>query len=66
MTLKEDEYKVQNDGIWISRTALEEFSCHYRKLCVKAENDNSGMGFYYMGKHDILEDILGHFDYELP
>jgi hypothetical protein len=47
MTLKENEYEIQNDGIWISRTVLEELYNHYRKLC-EAEGNNGGAGWYYM------------------
>ena len=35
MQLERDEYKIQDDGIWISKKALEECKKHYRKVADK-------------------------------
>lgn len=65
MTLEENEYEIQNDGIWISRTALEELCNHYRNLC-KVEGNSGGAGLYYMGKRDLLVEVLRHLSYDNP
>jgi hypothetical protein len=33
MILQSDEFKIENDGIWISKKAIEEFRTQVRYIC---------------------------------
>ena len=33
MILKEKDYRIEEDGIWISKKALEEVRDYYREVC---------------------------------
>lgn len=56
MTLREGEYKIQDDGIWISKKALEEWEDHYYKL--GKGTCNSLLHAMYYGKHSVIFDLL--------
>lgn len=58
MRLEKDEYKIQDDGIWISKKALEELRQYYKR----AANNATPYNMYYVGMADILTDILKHFE----
>ena len=63
MTLKEDEYKVEGYGIWISKKALEECKQHYCKVADKCHlGKNNLQKVFYMGKADVYVDLLKHFE----
>lgn len=65
MTL--NNYKIIDDGIWISKKELEQMRDAY---CSTADhhkrnwvNDEDKFRYpYYIGKCDICNDILKHFD----
>ena len=64
MTLKEKDYRIEEDGIWISKKALEEVRDYYREVCkgyAKSEVLDWSAGVD-LGKRDILNDILKHFE----
>lgn len=63
-TLKEKDYKIEENGIWISKKALEEVRDYYREVCkehAKCEVLDWSAGVD-LGKRDILNDILKHFE----
>jgi len=63
MQLERDEYKIQDDGIWISRKALEECKQHYQKVADKCHlSKNNIQKVFYIGKADVYVDLLKHFD----
>ena len=62
-TLKEKDYKIEENGIWISKKALEEVRDYYREVCkehAKCEVLDWSAGVD-LGKRDMLNDILKHF-----
>ena len=67
MILQSDEYKIQDDGIWISKKALEEFKTKFTTLAkekggqLELDISNTDM-WYYLGKRDVLIDLLKHFE----
>ena len=67
MVLEKDEYKIQDDGIWISKKALEEFRTQFTTLAKEKGNfpeldvSNTDM-WYYLGKRDVLIALLKHFE----
>lgn len=69
MTLREN-YKIENDGIWIAKSELEEWRKHYEELVGKHSNFydmwlNGTDTFklpYYIGKADVLTDLLKMFE----
>ena len=68
MKLKEKDYRIEDDGIWISRKALEEVRDCYREICkehVKGENSLDWSAGVDLGKRDILNDILKCFNENL-
>ena len=63
MVLQSDEYKIQDDGIWISKKALEECKQHYCKVADKCYlGKNNLQKVFYMGKADVYVDLLKHFE----
>lgn len=63
MILEKDEYKIQDDGIWISKKALEECKKHYCKVADKCHlGKNNFQKVFYMGKTDVYVDLLKHFE----
>ena len=63
MRLENDEYKIQDDGIWISKKALKECKQHYCKVADKCHlGKNNLQKVFYMGKADVYVDLLKHFE----
>lgn len=63
MVLEKDEFKIQDDGIWISKKALEECKQHYCKVSDKCHlGKNNLQKVFYMGKADVYVDLLKHFE----
>ena len=66
MVLQSDEFKIENDGIWISKKAIEEFRTQFTTLAKEKRDssefvmENTDM-WYYLGKRDVLIDLLKHF-----
>ena len=58
MVLQNDDSKIQDDGIWISRKAIEELRQYYKRTA----NNATPYNMYYVGKADVLTDILKHFE----
>ena len=63
MILEKDEYKIQDDGIWISKKAIEECKQHYCKVADKCHLEKNNLQkVFYMGKADVYVDLLKHFE----
>ena len=63
MVLEKDEYRIQDDGIWISKAALEECRDHYCKVADKCHlGKNNIQKVFYIGKADVYLDLLKHFE----
>ena len=63
MILQKDEFKIQDDGIWISKVALEECKQHYCKVADKCHlGKNNLQKVFYVGKADAYRDLLKHFE----
>ena len=67
MILQANEFKIENGGIWISKAALEEFRAQFTTLAKEKggspELDISKTDmWYYLGKRDVLIDLLKHFE----
>ena len=67
MQLERDEFKITDDGIWISKKALEECKKHYCKVAdkFKPKKKDADLDFkypFYIGKADMCVDLLKHFE----
>ena len=63
MTLEKDEYKIEDNGIWISKKAIEECKNHYCKVADKCHlGKNNLQKVFYIGKADVYVDLLKHFE----
>jgi len=67
MQLERDEYVVYDDKITISKKALEECKKHYCKVAdkfsIKPKKQNFDFRYpFYLGKADICNDLLKHFE----
>ena len=69
MVIRGDDYKIEGEGIWLSKKLLEEYKAHYlnvaegnRDSCKK--NKDTFKFPFYEGKAEVLYDILKMF-YEL-
>ena len=54
-----NNYKVEDDGIWISREDIVNLKKHYedvQRYCLKTNSER--LAKYYEAKVDILNDIL--------
>ena len=67
MVLQDDEYRIQDDGIWISKKALKEFRTQFTAIAKEKggqpelDISNTDM-WYYLGKRDVMIDLLKHFE----
>jgi hypothetical protein len=63
MVLQNDEFKIQDDGIWISKKALEELREHYNKVSLGCDREKKFLlANFYMGKCHAYIDLLKHFE----
>lgn len=67
MVLEKDEYRIEGDGIWISKKALEEYRNHYCNVAdkFKPKPKKQDLDFrwpFYIGKADVCIDLLKHFE----
>lgn len=67
MILHSDEFRIDGDGIWISKKAIEEFSTLFTDIAKgksgypELDIANTDM-WYYLGKRDVLIELLKHFE----
>lgn len=62
-----DNYKIENDGIWIAKSELEKWKKHYLKVADENKGhfkrDLEVFKFpYYLGKAEVLTDLLKMFE----
>lgn len=67
MVLEKDEYRIDGDGIWISKKALEGYRNHYCNVAdkFKPKPKKQDLDFrwpFYVGKADVCIDLLKHFE----
>lgn len=63
MELRGNEYKIEDDGIWIKKEVLESWRDHYRKVSIDCrEKGNMWLAWFYMGKRDMCVDLLKMFE----
>ena len=67
MVIRGDDYKIEGEGIWLSKKLLEEYKAHYLNVAEgnkdswKKNKDTFKFPFYE-GKAEVLYDILKMFD----
>ena len=61
MTFRKDEFKVEGEGVWLSKEALTLWREHYCKLADQNKK-NETLRFLYCGSASTLADILKCFD----
>lgn len=54
------DYKIEEDYIKISKAELEELAEHYCN--VASEKGRGKIGWFYLGKREVLIDILKMFE----
>lgn len=71
MVLKQNEYKIDDNGIWISKKALErnrdtffEIAMEHKGGAAKGNIDNAYY-YHFHGKADALIEILKMFNQEI-
>lgn len=54
-----ENYKIENDGIWIAKSELKKWHDHYTGLAkgIRKVEDNRN-GDYFQGEADVLNDML--------
>ena len=64
MILRPGEYRLEDNGIWVSRTTLEEWRVHYNKVAeehkkewIKDQQKTFKFPFY-LGKADVITDLI--------
>ena len=72
MVLKTNEYKIENDGIWISKKALERnrdafahIANEYNEKSKERASIYKSFYRHYLGKKDAISEILKMFDKEI-
>ena len=61
MTLSNDEYKIEDNGIWIRKDVLERCKAHYAKEADAYKKDTFRYP-YYLGKSEVFLDLLKMFE----
>ena len=54
------DYKIDGDSITISKAELEKWRNHYHNVAL--EEDTNEIKWFYLGKRDVMIDILKHFE----
>ena len=60
MTMVLQDYKIDGEYICISKKELEEWREHYHN--VASEKGKGRIGWFYLGKREVLIDILKMFE----
>ena len=53
-------YKIDGDSITISKAELEKWRNHYHTVAL--EEDTNEIKWFYLGKREVMIDILKHFE----
>lgn len=63
MILQGNNFKIETDGICISKKALEECKKHYKQVAEHCfDEKNKLKTLFYIGKSDVYNDLLKHFE----
>ena len=67
MQLQSDEHRIEGNGTWISKKALEECKQHYCKVAdmfsPKPKKQKLDFHYpYFLGKADVCVDLLKYFE----
>ena len=63
MRLDNDEYRIEDDGIWISRKALEDLKRHYQDVSQhKYLTKKNAVKMWYIGNAELFHYLLKHFE----
>lgn len=54
------DYKIDGDSITISKAELEKWRDHYHNEAL--EEGKGKIGWFYLGKREVMIDILKHFE----
>ena len=58
-----DNYKIENDGIWIARSELEKWKKHYIENAYERQDKKQDtLEMFYYGKAEVLTDLLKMFE----
>lgn len=60
MTLRKGEYEINEDSITIKKEVLQQWRDHY--LEVSKSESREQLSLLYLGKHDVIVDILKMFE----
>ena len=60
MTLRKGEYEINEDSITIKKEVLQQWRDHY--LEVSKNESREQLSLLYLGKHDVIVDILKMFE----
>ena len=60
MTLRKGEYEINEDSITIKKEVLEQWRDHYSE--VSKSESREQLSLLYLGKHDVIVDILKMFE----
>ena len=60
MTLRKGEYEINEDSITIKKEILEQWRDHY--LEASKSESREQLSLLYLGKHDVIVDILKMFE----
>ena len=61
MVIRNDDYRIEGDGIWLSKALLESYRDHYPKMADAHKKDSFLQGFYF-GEAQVVFDILKMFE----
>lgn len=63
MELRNGEYKLDDDGIWIKKEVLEQWKDHYNSVSEELyKKDDMIKAWYYMGKAAVFIDLIKMFE----
>ena len=63
MVLRNGEYKLEDDGIWIKKEVLEQWRAHYSAVSDEQfKKDDMIKAWHYMGKASVFMDLLKIFE----
>jgi hypothetical protein len=64
MVLRDGEYKIEDEGIWISKKALEKWRDHYMQLHNQyaKKKDSRYLPWMFMGEYSVCVDLIKMFE----
>ena len=53
-----ENHKIQDNGIWVPKSELEQWYDHYTKTSAQLGKDKIELAMYYAGMADALSDMI--------